>query len=220
MAQVKICGIKDEDMLRSAARAGADWVGFVMVPASPRNILGEGPGSSDLYYDLLFAAAEAEMRTAALISDADDRTLRILSGAVMPDAIQLHGSESPEEVARMRAAAPPSIEIWKAIGVRDQSDLAQCDAYEAADRLLIDAKAPEGAAYSGGHGMPFDWAILKNWNAPRPWFLAGGLTAGNVQEAITATGATAVDVSSGVESARGVKDAALIDAFIKAAKAA
>ena len=220
MAQVKICGIKDEDMLRTAARAGADWVGFVMVPASPRNILGEGPGSSDLYYDLLFAAAEAEMRTAALISDADDRTLRILSVAVIPDVIQLHGSESPDDVARMREGAPPSVEIWKAIGVREAADLETAETFAAADRLLIDAKAPPGAAYAGGHGSVFDWSLLNNWHSPKPWLLAGGLTPDNVAEAIAATGATAVDVSSGVERTRGVKDAALIEQFIKAAKGA
>ena len=220
MTQVKICGIKDTGMLSHAARAGADWIGIVMVPASPRNILGEGPGSSDLYYDLLFAAAEANVRTVALIADADDRTVQILSGAVMPDAIQLHGHETPEMVAKFRTHFPPSIEMWKALGVSEIADLEAAEAYTAADRLLLDAKPPKGADAAGGHGEPFDWSILQDWRAPKPWLLAGGLTPENVAGAIAATGAAAVDVSSGVERARGVKDAALIEQFIKAAKEA
>lgn len=220
MVQVKICGLKTPDMVQVCAAAGADWIGLNLVPASPRNILGEGQGSSDLLYDLLFAAVDVNIRTVALVSDADERTWNILSGAVQPDVIQLHGAETPEFVAHLRANRAPSIEIWKAIGVSDAADLAKCEAYIAADRLLIDAKAPEGAAYAGGHGAPFDWSILNNWNAPKPWLLAGGLTSENVSAAIAATGATAVDVSSGVERARGVKDAALIEQFISAAKGA
>ena len=220
MAQVKICGIKDTEMLKHAARVGADWVGFVMVPASPRNIIGEGPGATDLYYDLLFAAAELNIRSVALIANADARTVQILSGAVMPDAIQLHGNETPNVVEEFRAQFPPSIEIWKAIGVSEAADLDAALSYTAADRLLLDAKPPKGAEAAGGHGAVFDWEILKNWRAPKPWFLAGGLTVENVQTAISATGATAVDVSSGVERERGVKDAALIEQFISAAKEA
>ena len=219
MTNVKICGLKDPAMIAQAAKAGADWIGLMLVPESPRNILGDGPGASDLLYDLLFAAAEANIRSVAVLSDPDERTLRILSGAVQPDVFQMHGSETPDQIADLRSHLPPSIEVWKAIGVRSHEDLAQCEAYTHADRLLIDAKAPEGAAYSGGHGQSFDWSILNHWQAPKPWILAGGLTPGNVASAIAATGATAVDVSSGVERERGVKDAALIEQFISAAKA-
>ena len=110
-------------MVRAAAAAGADWLGLNLVPASPRCVLGGGKGGSNLFYDLLFAAADANIRTAALIADADERTLNILSGAVMPDAIQLHGSETPTYVSELKATVPPSIEIWKAIGVRTAADL-------------------------------------------------------------------------------------------------
>ena len=219
MVQVKICGLKQPDMLHRAAQAGADWVGLNLVPESPRSILGEGQGASDLYYDMLFAAADVEILSVALVANPDQRALRLFSGAVMPDVIQLHGNEAPEFVAELKAGLPPSIEVWKAIGVREAGDLEVGEMYSAADRLLIDAKPPEGAAYSGGHGQTFDWSILRDWQAPKPWLLAGGLTTENVASAISATGATAVDVSSGVERARGVKDATLIEQFISAAKA-
>ena len=207
-------------MVRVCATSGANWIGLNLVPASPRNILGEGPASSDLLCDLLFAAAEVNMRAVALVANPDERTLKILTGAVMPDAIQFHGQETPEQIAEFREAIPPSIEVWKALGVGETADLAATEAYTAADRLLLDAKPPKGAEVAGGHGTPFNWSILKNWQAPKPWLLAGGLTSETVSLAIAATGATAVDVSSGVERARGVKDAALIEQFISAAKGA
>ena len=135
MVQVKICGLKTPEMVRVCAASGADWIGLNLVPASPRNILGDGAGGSDLLYDLLFAAADVEVRTVALVADADERTRRILSGAVMPDVIQLHGKETPDQVAEWKAAVPPSIEIWKAVGVSEAADLASANAYRAADRL-------------------------------------------------------------------------------------
>ena len=220
MVDVKICGLKSPDIVRACAVSGADWIGLNLVPESPRNILGEGKGGSDLLYDLLFAAAEVHLRTVALVANPDARTLRILSGAVMPDVIQFHGQETPDQIAEFRGMFPPSIEIWKAIGVGEKADLEAVEHYTAADRLLLDAKPPKGADAAGGHGEPFDWAILKDWQAPKPWFLAGGLTPENVSLAIAATGTSGVDVSSGVERTRGVKDAALIEQFIKAAKGA
>ncbi|MEM5515588.1 phosphoribosylanthranilate isomerase [Henriciella sp. AS95] len=221
MAKVKICGIRDDYTVRSAARAGAEWVGFVLVPESPRFIARDSyERVSDKLYDLLGTAAEHHVRSVVLLTDPDLDFLKGMTDAVLPDAIQLHGSESPDFVAQVREALPNYTEIWKAAGVECLSDLERLSNYEAADRLLIDAKAPEGADRSGGHGQTFDWSIMERWDAPKPWLLAGGLTPENVAGAIAATGADAVDVSSGVERERGVKDSDLIKKFIDAAKAA
>ena len=208
-------------MVGSAARSGAEWVGFNLVPKSPRYIVRDAyERVSDKLYDLLGSAAEAHVRSVILVVDPDIEFLRSLTDAVLPDAIQLHGSESPEFVSAVRAAIPNYTEIWKVVGVANRSDLSQTAGYTAADRLLIDAKPPAGADRTGGHGITFDWSILEGWQAPKPWLLAGGLTHENVASAIRATGADAVDVSSGVERETGVKDSGLIKQFIAAAQAA
>ena len=208
-------------MVGSAARSGAEWVGFNLVPKSPRYIVRDAyERVSDKLYDLLGSAAEAHVRSVILVVDPDIEFLRSLTDAVLPDAIQLHGSESPEFVSAVRAAIPNYTEIWKVVGVANRSDLSQTAGYTAADRLLIDAKPPVGADRTGGHGITFDWSILEGWQAPKPWLLAGGLTHENVASAIRATGADAVDVSSGVERETGVKDSGLIKQFIAAAQAA
>ena len=134
-----------------------------------------------------------------------------------PDVLQLHGNETPEEVRRLRGAVKQDVEIWKAMAVTSADDLSRAAEYEAADRILLDAKPPKGATRTGGFGAPFDWSILESWRAPKPWILSGGLTPDTVAKAIAQTGAAAVDVSSGVESAPGVKDPARIRAFIEAA---
>ena len=130
--------------------------------------------------------------------------------------LQLHGRETPERVAEIRTRT--GCEVWKAFGVETAGDLTGAGAFSAADRLLIDAKPPKDADRTGGHGQAFDWSILKDWTAPKPWILAGGLTPENVAGAIAATGAPAVDVSSGVERLRGLKDKELVRAFLRAAK--
>jgi phosphoribosylanthranilate isomerase len=211
MAKVKICGLRDEETVRGTARAGADWVGFNLIPASPRFV-------EDNLLELLRASADADVRSVVLFADPTPEDLRPIAGAVMPDAVQLHGKETPEFVTQMRSVLPPSVEVWKVIGVGTADDLARAEDFKAADRLVVDAKPPEGTAQTGGHGVTFDWSILDGWHAPKPWFLAGGLTPENVGAAIVATGAAAVDVSSGVERARGVKDEQLIRSFIAAAK--
>lgn len=221
MAKVKICGIRDELMVRSAAKAGAAWVGFNLVPKSPRYV---GRSSdkpvSDRLRDLLAAASEENVRAVVLVADPEIAFLQALTEAVLPDAIQLHGSETPDFVASVRDIMPNGIEIWKAVGVERRGDLEAVSAFTAADRLLIDAKPPKDADRAGGHGNTFDWDILKGWHAPKPWLLAGGLTTENVAGAIAATDADAVDVSSGVERESGVKDSGLISTFIAAAEAA
>lgn len=220
MAKVKICGVRDDAMVRAVAKAGGDWVGFNLVPESPRFLAQHGEPLAERLKALLTVSAEVHLRSVILVVDPDIAILKSLTGSALPDAIQLHGQESPEIVSQLRAEFPEQVEIWKAVGVAGPDDLDAVARYASADRLLIDAKPPEGAAYSGGHGQSFDWSILEHWSAPRPWMLAGGLTPGNVAAAIAATGADAVDVSSGVESERGVKDEVLIRSFIAAAKAA
>lgn len=206
MTKVKICGLTDPDMVAFAAREGADWVGFVFAP-SPRRVT--------------LAAAEAlclpaaPARAVALLVDPSDAEVSAVAALGFP-VLQLHGAETPARVAQIRALT--GAEIWKAIGVAEAGDLELAAAYTEADRLLVDARPPDGAGEAGGHGRAFDWSILKGWRAPKPWLLAGGLTPDNVAEAIRETGAPAVDVSSGVERERGVKDRELVRAFIRAAK--
>jgi phosphoribosylanthranilate isomerase len=206
MTQVKICGLKDPDLVAFAAREGADWIGF-MFPASPRQVT--------------LAAAETLLLSVgkavpvAVLLDPPDEEVRAVAALGFP-VLQLHGAETPERVAQIKAMT--GAEVWKVLGVRTDADLKRAGDYGAADRLLLDAKAPEGADRAGGHGTVFDWGLLSGWAAPKPWILAGGLTPENVADAVRQTGAPAVDVSSGVERIRGLKDRELVRAFIRAAK--
>ena len=207
MTLVKICGLKDPDLVRLCAAEGADWIGFVFVEASPRYVTPEAAET------LLLGVGRAV--PVALMADADDILIdRVVATGIR--VLQLHGQEPPERVAEIRDRT--GCEVWKAIGVETAADLAGAGAYTAADRLLMDAKPPKDADRTGGHGQAFDWSILKDWTAPKPWILAGGLTPENVAGAIAATGAPAVDVSSGVERLRGLKDKELVRAFLRAAK--
>lgn len=194
-------------MTRYTAAAGADWIGFNFVEASPRYV--------NLPRADLCLAETGFAKAIALVVDASDDMMAAL-GHIGFSNFQLHGAETPERVAEIKAMVEG--EVWKALGVATPADLAATEAYSAADRLLIDAKPPKDAEMTGGHGTTFDWDLLKGWKAPKPWMLAGGLTPENVAGAVAATGAPGVDVSSGVERARGVKDADKITAFIKAAK--
>ena len=151
----------------------------------------------------------------ALLVDPDDAQIDRIVALGFP-ILQLHGSESPERVAEVKART--RLEIWKAVGIDDSDDLKRAEAYTAADRLLVDAKPPKGADRTGGHGLSFDWNLLKGWQRPAPWILAGGLTPDNVSDAVRLTGAPAVDVSSGVERVRGLKDRVLVKTFIDASK--
>ncbi len=207
MTQVKICGLTDPDLVRHAAQAGADWIGFVFAEASPRHVTEAAAAS------LLMQVGSAT--PVALLVDADDAQIDRIVSLGFP-VLQLHGSETPERVAVIKART--GAEIWKAVGIADADDLAQAEAFTRADRLLIDAKPPKDADRTGGHGLPFDWNLLKGWQVPGPWILAGGLTPENVADAVRLTGAMAVDVSSGVERSRGLKDRRLVTAFLDAAK--
>ncbi|MEL6663708.1 MAG: phosphoribosylanthranilate isomerase [Pseudomonadota bacterium] len=209
MTRVKICGLKDGDMVRRAAESGAHWIGLNFVPASPRFV------SLDAAASLLLHVRGAV--PVALVADFSDDEIDAVAALDFP-VLQLHGAETPSRVAEIKART--GREVWKAVGVSTRTDLEALPDYDAADRFVIDAKPPKDAAYAGGHGAVFDWSILSGWRAPKPWLLAGGLTPGNVAEAIRETGAQAVDVSSGVEKVRGWKSAQLIADFLAAAKAA
>ena len=217
MTDVKICGLTDTTMVRVAAEAGADWIGFVLYPKSPRNVLGHGTDALEMLEELSGFTQELGVLSAVLMVDPSEDLFEQVLHDVGPNVIQLQGKENPKQVQRMWRDCSGICELWKAVGVSGVEDLDEIDQWRV-DRLLIDAKAPEGAAHPGGNGIAMDWSILEGFEAEVPWLLAGGLTPENVSEAIAATGAHAVDVSSGVERTRGVKDEELIRAFIDAAK--
>jgi phosphoribosylanthranilate isomerase len=209
MAEAKICGITTPEALDAALAGGARYAGFVHYPPSPRH----------LPFDKLEALVRRVNKRAEVVIvtvDADDETLYRINGSLRPDWVQLHGAETPQRVAQAGVIA--SAKTIKALGVASAEDFTQAAAFApAADMLMFDAKPPAGAGRTGGHGAAFDWSILAGRSFPRGWFLSGGLTSENVQEAIRASGAGLVDVSSGVESAPGLKDPAKIAAFLKAA---
>jgi phosphoribosylanthranilate isomerase len=211
-AIIKICGLATAPTLDAAIDAGADVAGFVFFEKSPRHLSIEQAHA-------LAQRARGRAQIAVLTVDASDETLRAIIAAVAPDHLQLHGRETPARVADLkRTFGLPTI---KAIGISGANDLAAAPDYaEIADRLLFDAKAPKDARLPGGNGVPFDWRLLAGIDLQRPWLLSGGLDPDNVAEAIAITGARGVDVSSGVESAPGVKDIGRIRAFIGAARAA
>ena len=208
---VKICGLSTRETLDVALDAGADMVGFVFFPPSPRHL------SLEKARDLGQAAKGRAVKV-ALTVDADDATLDNIMDALSPDIFQLHGKES---VARLRDIKQKfGRPVMKAVPVATSADLAVLPGYAAvADRILFDARAPKDATRPGGLGAPFDWHLLENLDLNLPYMVSGGLHADNVTEALRVTRAGGVDVSSGVESASGVKDPEMIKAFIRAARA-
>lgn len=209
--RVKICGLRTPADVTAVARAGAAYAGFVFFAKSPRNVtLPEAR--------LAAMAAPPGLAKVALTVDADNAALDAIVEAVPLDILQLHGHESPDRVAEVRARY--GLPVMKAIGLANEGDLPAIFEFSTvADQILIDAKPPRGADLPGGNGLAFDWRLLAGRRWLRPWMLAGGLTSENVAEAVRLTGARQVDVSSGVESAPGVKDAAKIAAFVAAAGA-
>lgn len=205
---VKICGLTRPGDVQAALAAGAGWLGFVFYPPSPRAITPELAAT-------LTAAVPAGRARVGLFVDPDDATLDATLARVPLDIIQLHGAETPARVAEIRARH--GLPVMKAVGLSGPQDLPGLwDHGLAADLLLVDAKPSTADDLPGGNGLSFDWRLLSGRRPLKPWFLAGGLTAGNVAEAIRLTGAPGVDVSSGVETAPGVKDAGLIAAFCTA----
>lgn len=208
--RVKICGLRTAEAMAAALEARADLVGLVFFPPSPRSVtLEEAVPLAD--YARGFAAI------VALLVDADDALLDRIVAEVNPDMLQLHGAETPARVAAVRERTGKS--VMKAVKVRSREDALAALAFRGiADLVLFDAAPPRGADRPGGHGRTFDWSLLDGVRDEVPFVLSGGLTPDNVREAIRATGATVVDVSSGVETAPGVKDAGLIRAFVRAAR--
>lgn len=210
MAQTKICGITDTAAMDAAITGGARFIGLVFFTKSPRHLSLESAAA-------LAERARGRAEIVAVTVDADDALLGAIARAVRPDWVQAHGSEGPARVAELRRFAGRG--VIKALGIARSEDLAQAAAFEpAADMLLFDAKAPPGGL-PGGNAAAFDWKILAGRRFSRPWLLSGGLTPENVAEAIAASEAALVDVSSGVESAPGLKDAVKIAEFLAAARA-
>lgn len=209
MAQVKICGLREPVHVAAAVEAGARYLGFVFFPKSPRAVT---PAQAA---ELAGAVPPGIARVGLFVDPGDALLEQVLAQAPL-DVIQLHGRESPARVAEVRSLT--GLPVMKAVGIAGPEDLpALMDYGLVADMLLVDAKPPKDAVLPGGNGLAFDWRLLVGRRWLRPWLLAGGLTPGNVAEAIRLTGAKGVDVSSGVESAPGQKDSALIRAFIAAA---
>lgn len=212
MTLAKICGLTTPETLDAALAGGAAFVGAVVFPKSPRHI---GP----LHAATLFERARGKAKIVAVTVDADDALLTEIALILKPDLIQLHGSETPARAEQVRTLTGAG--IVRALPIRAHEDFAEAGAWEPfADHLMFDAKPPEGSDLPGGVGARFDWTLLAGRAFRHPWFVAGGLNPANVGDAIRISGAPAVDVSSGVESAPGVKDPALIAAFLKAARSA
>jgi phosphoribosylanthranilate isomerase len=207
--EVKICGLSGEEGVDAALEAGADFVGFVFFPKSPRNVAIERAAT-------LAKRARGRAGVVALTVDANDPLLLAISEALRPDFLQLHGRETPERVAAVAALTGRA--PMKALLVATRGDLSSAANYAAAARFLVDAKPPASATRPGGNASVFDWSILEGFAPAKPWLLAGGLNPDNVADALRRTKAPGVDVSSGVESRPGRKDPAKISAFIRAVR--
>jgi phosphoribosylanthranilate isomerase len=209
---IKICGLSTPETFRAALDGGASHVGFIFFPPSPRHVAPREAAA-------LRPAAGGRAAVVAVTVDAADALLDEIVATVQPDMLQMHGRETPERVAEAKRRW--GLPVIKALSVREPGDLAAVEAYEGvADRFLFDAKPPQDAALPGGNGVSFDWRLLSGFRSSTPWFLSGGLHAGNVAEALGATRPPGVDISSGVETAPGRKDVGLIDAFLAAVRAA
>ena len=206
-AKVKICGVNTPGALAAAAEAGADWVGFVFFPASPRYISPEQAAA-------LSASCPGGPGRVGLFVDPSDEAVQAALDRLTLAALQIYAPAERAEALRTRFGVP----VWHAVGVASPADLPTRAAK--VDALMLDAKPPPGATRPGGNAASFDWSMLQSWAPPLPWILAGGLTPENVASAICLSGASTVDVSSGVEAAPGIKSADLIRAFIAAAKGA
>jgi phosphoribosylanthranilate isomerase len=207
---VKICGLATVNDVRACADAGANYVGLVFFEKSPRNIT--IPAARELAL-----AAPLGLAKVALVVNPSDAELDAITGTVPLDMLQLHGRETPERVAEVKARY--GLPVMKAVGIADGDDLPKLESYfGVADQILVDAKPPKGGELPGGNGLSFDWRLIAGRRWPCPWMLAGGLTAENVAEAVKMTGAKQVDVSSGVEDALGLKNAELIQKFVQSSR--
>ena len=211
MTLAKICGLNDAAGLDAAVAGGAEMIGFVFFPPSPRAVTAEVAAALSAR-----APSDGGPLRVGLFVDATDEAIAAVLDALPLDILQLHGEETPARCAELRARFGRP--VMKALGIASEADLGLLESYApAVDRFLLDAKPPPGATIPGGNAAVFDWSLLAGRTIPRPWLLAGGLTPENVADAVRGTGAPGVDVSSGVERARGVKDPARIAAFLHAA---
>jgi phosphoribosylanthranilate isomerase len=209
---IKICGLKTGEALAAALDNGASHVGFIFFPKSPRYIAPDEAGR-------LRQAAGGKAKAVAVTVDADDATLDTIVVAMSPDMLQLHGSETPERVSAVKARY--GLPVMKAFSIRDAADLVAIERFRGiADRFLFDAKPPKGAELPGGNGVPFDWRVLAALDPGTGYMLSGGLNAQNIGHALRLVSPAGIDISSGVESAPGVKDVGLIEAFFRAVRAA
>jgi phosphoribosylanthranilate isomerase len=209
---IKICGLSTAPTLAAALDGGASHVGFIFFAKSPRNVTPHEAGG-------LRQAAKGRAQAVAVTVDADDATLDEIVAAMAPDMLQLHGKESPQRVAEVKARH--GLSVMKAFSVSEADDLDAVSAYRGvADAFLFDAKPPKGAALPGGNGVSFDWRVLAGLDPSLRYMLSGGLTAANVGEAMRLLTPPGLDVSSGVESAPGMKDPDLIADFFRAVRAA
>lgn len=209
---VKICGLKSEDAVDRAVARGATHIGFIFFPKSPRNI--EPAAAAELA-----ERVRGHVKIVAVTVDADTDDLDEIVDQLKPDYLQLHGAESPERLLMLKALY--GLPVIKAFSIRDVEDLERIDPYIGlADRFLFDAKPPKGSELPGGNGVSFDWRLLQSLDGSIDYMLSGGLNKDNVAQALALTGARAIDVSSGVESAPGVKDTGMIDAFFDAVASA
>lgn len=203
----KICGLSTPETLDAAIHGGASHVGFVFFPASPRHLSRERAAQ-------LAARVPGHVRRVGVFADPDDATIEAATAAGQLEVLQLH-KVTPPRAAAIRAKT--GLEIWSAVAVKTRTDLDAAQRFGGAvDRILYDAKTPPGAALPGGMGVRFDWTLLQGFRHPLPWALSGGLDPLNVGDAVRQTGATLVDVSSGVEREPGIKDSARIAAFLEA----
>lgn len=207
--KVKICGINDPDAFDAAVAAGTDWLGFNFSPRSPRYV---SPADAAA----LSARHAGGPRRVGLFVNPTEAEITAALGVVALDVLQLYGTLPNGAVSSERMRARFGLPVWRPVGISDRADLPRHVTGE--DALLLEAKPPPSATRPGGNAQRFDWTLLQGWQAPAPWLLAGGLSPGNVAEAILLSGALAVDVSSGVERAPGKKDPDLIRAFVEAAK--
>ena len=208
--RMKFCGLRTPADVSAAVEAGAAYVGFVFFPPSPRYLTPEDAAP-------IAAQVPEGIAKVALVVNADDDLLDQITETVPIDMLQLHGKETPERVTEIKQRY--GLPVMKAVGVAGPEDLETLDTYlRVADQVLVDAKPPKDATLPGGNGLAFDWRLIAGRRWPVPWMLAGGLTDANVAEAMRLTGARQVDVSSGIESAPGVKDAALMQSFSAAVR--
>jgi len=209
---IKICGLKTGPAVDAALAGGASHVGFIFFAKSPRNVSPDAAGA-------LRATARGRVKAVAVTVDADDAALDAIVAAMAPDVLQLHGSETPARVAAVKARY--GLPVMKALAVSTAADLAAARPFfTVADRMLFDARPPKGSELPGGNGVAFDWSLLAALDPGVDYMLSGGLNAANVGDALRIGNPPGIDVSSGVESAPGVKDTALIDDFFAAVRAA